>query len=574
MNLLAYPKQIKNILEANRKYSIPRFQREYSWEEEEHKVFWKDIYKKIKIGNQKLTTSDYFIGALVLVGDDTKDTEFLIVDGQQRLTTITIIFSVLTHIFREIKDEQLAQSCYMYVEGKDGNFKPFFKLENENPKPFLQRRIQNFTIEDTYNPATEEEDKLLIAYNFYYQKLKKENLEKLFGNIVDYKEMLLGIRDQILGFKTIFITVNSIDEAYYIFETLNAKGKDLETIDLVKNKIFKILDNDHPTDEAVEKWKIIKNTLIQRDKKENISTFFRHFWLSKYEFTTESKIYDSFLKKIPEKQEIYSKFLSELGDEVKNYLLQVSPLPFDWKQQEEKEVYNSLNALNLFNVVQSRTIILALIYAKNEKLINVNEFKDIIKTIERFHFIFTAICSSRSSGLEAKYSTLARELREAKNKLNSKQEAKAIVKKLVQYFKEKKPEYEIFESKFKEILFSNEKTSSKKLIQYIFCEIEKYKHNTDELIPFNLSLEHIMPQSSANPKAFEIGNLLPLSKEINSSLKDKALEFKLPEFKLSELKLVKEFADKNKTKKLWEENDINNRTVELAKVAYDEVWKF
>lgn len=570
MNLFAFPRQIKTILEANRKYSIPRFQREYAWEEEEHQVFWKDIYKKINIGNQKLTISDYFIGALVLVGDDTKDTEFQVVDGQQRLTTITIILSVLTQIFKEINEDDFAQSCYMYIEGKDGNFKPFFKLQNENPKPFLQRRIQNMTKENEYNAKTEEEEKLLLAYNFYYNRLKKENLEKVFGTTIDYRDMLIGVRDQILGFKTIFITVNSIDEAYYIFETLNAKGKDLETIDLVKNKIFKILHNDHPTDEAVEKWKNIKNMLNQRDRKENISTFFRHFWLSKYEFTTDAKIYESFLKKVPEKEDEYKKFLSELEVETKNYLIQISPIQSDWKQQEEREVYNSLNAINLFGVSQARTIILSLINAKERKLINVNEFREIIKKIEKFHFIFTAICSSRSSGLEARYSTLARELRETINKKATKE----IIKKLEQYFSDKKPEYEIFESKFNEIEFSNEKTRSKKLIQYIFSEIEKYKHSTDELLPFNLSIEHIKPQSSKEDIALKLGNLLPLSKEINSSLKDKDLQFKVPELKKSELKTIKEFIEMNETKPQWEKTDIEKRTQELSNLAYNEVWKF
>jgi uncharacterized protein with ParB-like and HNH nuclease domain len=93
MNLTAYPRTVNDILTLNRKYIVPRFQREYSWEEVEHSSFWKDICSQIQISGKVIKFSDYFIGALVLVGDDAKDVEFQIVDGQQRLTTITIIFS-------------------------------------------------------------------------------------------------------------------------------------------------------------------------------------------------------------------------------------------------------------------------------------------------------------------------------------------------------------------------------------------------------------------------------------------------------------------------------------------------
>ncbi|MCS4461736.1 DUF262 domain-containing protein [Clostridium botulinum] len=468
MDFYAYPRTIKDILTLNRKYSIPRFQREYAWEEEEHTMFWKDIHINISLQDGKLSNNDYFIGVLVLVGNDSKDSEFLVVDGQQRLTTITIIFSALTHIFNYIKEDGLAQSCYSYVEGKDGDYKPFFKLENENPKPFLQQRIQNMNINSNYQPETEEEEKLLHAYKFYKNKLKKENIKKIFGTTVEYKDILKAIRDQILSFKTIFITVDSIEEAYTIFETLNAKGKNLESIDLIKNKLFKILKNEHPTDEAKEKWKKIKNTLFEREYNESISKFFRHFWLSKYEFTTQAKIYDSFLKKVPQNSTEYLKFINDLEQEVKNYLLIISPSQNDWKQQEEKEVFNSLLSLNIFKVEQARTIILALMYLRKQKLLNVNEVRDVLKLIEKFHFIFTAVCSSRASGLEGKYSTLARKFRVAENRNN----VKKVLNDLKEYYQSKKPEYEIFESKFKEIQFTNDKTTQKNLYNIYLLKLK------------------------------------------------------------------------------------------------------
>ena len=144
MKFSAFPRSIKTILEAERKYIIPRYQREYSWEKEQLEEFWEDINKQIKFNDREYIISEYFIGSLVLVGDDELGVEFYVVDGQQRLTTITIFLSVLTQIGKELGDEAFANSCYRYIEGKDSEFKSFFKLINETPKPFFQNTIQYF----------------------------------------------------------------------------------------------------------------------------------------------------------------------------------------------------------------------------------------------------------------------------------------------------------------------------------------------------------------------------------------------------------------------------------------------
>lgn len=574
MNLAAYPRTIDDILTLNRKYIVPRFQREYSWEEAEHEIFWKDICNQINIADGEIEFTDYFIGALVLVGDDSKDKEFQIVDGQQRLTTITIIFSVLTKIFISIGEKALAQSCYTFVEGKDGDFKPFFKLENENPRPFLQNNIQFVDIDSTGSknenkPTSIEEEKLLEAHEFYSKKIQEANLIKIFGNHHEYKKLLKCIRDQILRFKTIFITVNSIEDAYTIFETLNAKGKDLMTIDLIKNKIFKLLDQDHPDDDAKRLWTNFKKELSSRERRINPTIYLRHYWLSKYEFTTESQIYESFNKKIDYDKQQYQNFLKDLVASSRTYNIISNPQVEDWKLMEEKEIYYSLKALDIFNVIQPRPLILALIDGKNRKVLTVNDLRECMKNIERFHFVFSAVTSSRASSLEGKYSTLSRKLRSSIDKLS----ARKVINELNIYFESKKPEFEVFASGFLNLKFLNDQTSDKKLIQYIFFNLEKSMYETDEVIPFNLTLEHIFPQSQNSDYKGSIGNLMPLAKAINEKVKDGNLDQKLPEFKSSELKLVQQFISENGEKRLWKDKDIIERTQKLAEKCYNDVWK-
>lgn len=563
MQLNAYVRTVKDILTLERKYVIPRFQREYAWELDELSQFKEDIFNNIKENEDKtLKTTDYFIGSLVLIGDDQKnEKEFLVVDGQQRLTTITIIFSVLNHIFIALKEENLAQSCYKHVEGKDENEKEFFKLLNESSGNYFKEYIQNKEEVSQKRPKTPEEKKLQKAYDYFREEFSKEKLKNYWGEI-DTIEILKSIRNQILDFKTIYLTVDSLEDAYIIFETLNAKGKDLEMIDLVKNKIFQELTKDHPVDKAKMQWEEIKKTLGTREKNELFSQFFRHYWISKYNHVTKKELYKSFVKNI--KKGEYSDFLNDLKDEAINYSKISNPEVKDWRRQEEKIIYNSLNGLKVFKVQQTRILLLALLKIKKEKKINLKEFILLIKMIEKFHFLYNGICSLNPSGIENKYSTIARKLRGS----TSTNEIKENIEDLKKYYIGKKPTFEQFLSNFQKLDY----TKHKNLIVYIFRKMEETLLGTDELKVNNITLEHISPQSKKYENMNSIGNLLPLSGKINN--KAGILEFKMKklEFENSQLKIVKEFLEKYKDQSEWEENEIIQRTEELAKKAYEEIW--
>ena len=171
----------------------------------------------------------------------------------------------------------------------------------------MQNSIQNF--EKVKSKAnTEEESNLFNAFSFFSKRLQKNNISKEFevfwktskvNESTKYSEILEALRDQALTFlKTIYITVGNEDEAYTIFETLNARGMNLSPVDLIKNEIFKVLADEHPVDAAKFKWKSLHNTLAAREERIDIDIYVRHFWLSKYEFTTEDKIYKSFQPKL------------------------------------------------------------------------------------------------------------------------------------------------------------------------------------------------------------------------------------------------------------------------------------
>lgn len=231
--------------------------------------FLDDILTRIKLHEGKLDTTEYFWGSLLLVGDldDQKTLEVNVVDGQQRITTMTIFLSVIAKLFNSNKNEGLSQALWEYIIGKDANTESFAVLKNETPKPYFQFTIQKLK-EEEINPSNAEEEKILEANKFFKSKLSRKGLKKRFQrlkkeelNEVDYIELLKAIRDQLLRSYVICISTEDKEYANMIFEILNAKGKELASVDLIKNSIFEKLKSEVPADTAKELWLQIRNNL-------------------------------------------------------------------------------------------------------------------------------------------------------------------------------------------------------------------------------------------------------------------------------------------------------------------------
>lgn len=573
MELKATPKSIDDVLRLQRKYVIPRFQREFSWELEELSEIYDDLIDNIVYSNSKLCTNEYFIGSLVLVGDDDDTTkiERYIVDGQQRLTTFTIAFAVLAQKFKEIKEEKLSKITHLNVLGEDNDGNPYAKLVNENPKPFFQQRIQQKEIDFSSIPQSVEEKRLLYAYNFFDRQLKESALLKAMRERnpgmeeINYIDALKAFRDQILKCKVIYVTVKSFDDAYTIFEVLNAKGKDLSPIDIIKNSIFSILTDEEPLDIASEKWAKTKNA-IKKCENTDFNTFYRHYWLSKYCLSTSRKLVANFEKYIPKTIEEYSKLVDDMEIAAKDYSEIVSPDINKWIQPEDLSIYTTLNALNVFNTTQVRIFLLSLLDAKKRGVISHKNYKKIFTYLEYYHFIFTAVCSSRPSGLERRYSFYARKLRGC----NSKEESSDCINDLIVDLKTSLPEYSVFESNFKKIIYTSKQERDKKLVQYILKKLEVF-YATNELKPNSFTIEHILPESTGNQFVGMVGNLIPLGEKLNNELQDKDFKIKIAKYNNSQYETVKQFVREYHNEERWTEELIEERTAKIAQIMYENI---
>jgi uncharacterized protein with ParB-like and HNH nuclease domain len=572
MQLHAYTRTISDLFSVQKKYIVPRFQRPYSWKKSHIEELWEDITNNITLEHGVFHHSEYFIGTLVLVGDD-KKTNLLIVDGQQRLTTITILLSVLCRKFDSLCETRKSEAIYNnYIIGETDDGDAYFKLENESPKPFLQNEIQHIKKMDRNEASTDEEKNLQNNFDDLFSYISVENLSSTFGIEQDdrsaYIDALVAIREQVLKhLKVIYITVEEEEEAYTIFETLNARGMDLSSVDLIKNTLFKNMQTVHPDDDAKTKWKSIYDIVNSRSSRSgNLDNYVRHWWISRYSNASKDTLYKNFKRELKKGKIKPETFISELYDDSKMYKVISFPYKEDFPRQEDASVYDSLQAFKIFNIAQQKPFFISLFRKKEDKVIAHKDFVDIITFLEDFHFVFNAICSQRASGLDQIYARSARGLFNSKNKI----EYKPVLSDLKEQLIKKVPEKDVFIRKFCELKYLKKDTADKKLIQYIFNKIESFSFKNKEFSADFFTLEHIEPQDSkliSKKSIGKIGNLLPLGNKLNAEADNMKVNEKISIYRKSDFMLTQDFADTFSGN--WHESDIDRRTRSLAEYYYD-----
>lgn len=570
MNISSIDKTIRSVLKSSY-YKIPRFQRPYSWEREHIEDFWNDSIQE--------SSGDYFIGSMV-VYEITEDT-YGVVDGQQRLTTITMLLGVIREAFKNIGEDSLAKGTQGMIERKDLDDELNYVLQTESSYPYFHENVQKFDASDVSNiPAKKEEDHIKKGYDFLLLLVAKEIESIELSTTISKKEKqehkvgrLKDIRDKILNLKVIYIELGNEDDAYIIFETLNTRGKDLRVSDLVKNHLTKMLPKKNKAvDLSKDKWTDARTIIEGSNADLNMDSFLHHLWLSKYEFTTQKKLFKSLKQRVNKRNA--KSFLNDILNETKIYRETLDTTYREWKKEEE-ELKNSLQALSIFRVKQQIPMLLSVMREYEQGGLKLRRVKDIINAIESFHFIFTAVTSQRSSGgISFMYAYHARQLDQADQKDKTK-ELDELKKKL----RDKLPSKEEFMANFLELNYSSVYTKEKALIKYILTKYDKYyskQSQTGTAIHYEqMTIEHIYAEKDKS-KAIDIndigkvGNLLLMDEGLNGQLGNKPFKIKKPVYVTSNIYLDDEV--KNATD--WSKEDIIDRTEKIAEKLFDAVFKF
>ncbi len=575
MNFKPDEKNIRSLLKSSCQFVIPRFQREYSWDKKNYQEFFEDMMNNLVVIEGNIKDDQYFLGTMLFVGNFTEkpDKPIEVIDGQQRLTTITILFSVLSDRFRELGEDTLSKQLFNYIMTTDDDGNEVRVLQSKSSYPYFVYYIQDREKTIDAFPNTEEENCIKETYEYFFQQTSENALKKLLkkrmgDDIVQsfsYIEILKALRDQVLGCTFISIAAADKDQANKIFAILNAKGKRLAYIDLIKNKIFEELKDGVDATFADESWNEIKKLLNSETETVGMATFFRHYWISKYKRCNASVLYDDFNRTITKNKEKYKAFLRDLVNNAKIYVKIINPSREDYNNRKEYLwLVQSLSTMNkTFNVVQTRIALLALYDVKERNLISTEQFKKAIITMENFHFAFTAICSMRTNNLEAIYSRFAIALRKCTNKQET---SKVIEEKLIVPLEKLYPKYNLFKAGFGELIYSKKDLPINIKTKYVVYKLNCF-FSQKEIFEDDGSIEHIVPETTGE-NALNIGNLILLERELNREADEKDYLDKLCYYRKSKYDWIQRFIKEND---IWLEKKIRDRAEKLAYIYYKDI---
>lgn len=560
---------------SNRKYSVPRFQRPYAWEIEQVTDFWDDL-----ISNDE----PYFLGSFIFnLEHEKKDGYVDIIDGQQRLLTITLLMAVIRNVARTVdrKEAELFQRQDIAIEDWEGKssyrIKPAETLETFFTK-YIQSNSENITLA---KPTSTEEKHVLANYEFFLEKIQGEI--NRFQTKDDKIKVLKLFRKKLRDLMVINIEISREEDAYDIFETTNARGMELSVGDLLKNLIFKNIKPGSDRDVAKEVWKdIIKN--IEETGTE-LKRFVRYFWISKYGFVQEKKLYKEIKKNISPSE--WESLLQDLWDDsvVYNTLLEGTEADFQDYGKHYQEIFESVFAIRLMGVSQCYVLLLTIL--RNFKKLGFDPYR-IFQLIEKFTFQYSVICKLPGNRVEKLYSKYALEIdKAAKDGPNEKSIRKlnSLFSRLENDIKGEAPSKMLFMEFFPVLTYKNSEPS-RMLIKYFLGKINTlYECTHEHLINFNaVNIEHVLPQNpdkkwnltknQIKEYVNNVGNLTLLSEVLNSKAQNDVISKKLIEFEKSKLGITQKLVQFIKASKdMWGEEQIKNRQVELAELAYEKIWK-
>jgi hypothetical protein len=566
MKITCLDKQVGKFL-GESFYRIPRFQRPYSWDRTNIEDFWNDTV----VENE----AQYFIGNFVVYDDKTA---MGVVDGQQRLTTITLLLCVLRDAFANEGFSNLANGIHSLIERTDISSQLFYVLQTETSYPYFQEHIQKFGDQPGVPTDAGPEEQLLKQAFEYFQNKVNDVVSNIKGlpNLSEekkkarLKEELSNIRDKVLSLQLIYTALDNDDDAYVIFETLNTRGKDLTLSDLVKGHLTRLLKpNNKGVDLAKVKWNKINSVFEVSQADLSVSTFIHHFWLSRYEYLTEKKLYKALKKRITKGEA--SSFLDDLVKESEIYRYIHEPSSRKWSN-DELEIRDSLQAMDLFRIKQQLPLVLSVMRNYEDAALKTKHVRSILSAVENFHFVFTAIASQRSSGgISFMYALAARELQKAKS-------LQAKVRCLRDFQKKKlipkRPQYAEFEPSFMELRYSSQMTKQKPLVKYILTKIYQANSTGLPIDPEQATIEHLAPENPAKSTGLSpeqvasLGNLILVNKSLNNQLANKAFSEKVKILSKANVWVDSIILGA----KTWGAIEIEKRTKLLARDAYNRVW--
>lgn len=549
-------KKISGILEK-RVYLIPRNQRRYVWKEDN----WKDLLEDLEFSILDAKRA-HFMGSIVLEkkesGDKGEGVEvYSIIDGQQRITTFLLFLSSIMYIFKERSLQDSFEGLKSYLITKNLISKEFCKLSTEH-YPSLEIFVQNVCdwdksyssitnlIAESSNTSKQNKD-IFDAVYFFYEKLSQLTTEEVEG-----------YRNALLRTSVVEIIATSEEDAYTIFEILNARGQILEDFELIKNFIMRYYEPSDHVDSAKERW---ENEII-RTLGDNTSQFIKHYVTHRYAKSGNGHNFNYDVLKAESNKHEVIQLLDDLCRKASYYKIIIDPQKGENGNCTESE-YNVYSFMRFNRGMLFRPMFLSLIYRNKTGEISDEVYISVLEFIKYYFICYNLLGRLTSNKLTDTVQGAAKAV--------SENYTVDILKEFVGGLCRRLPTQEEFTNSFQNIGWSkineyHKDSSQRRRAQTALETLESIETGSWNIAPY--TIEHLNPDS-ADRKNANIGNLVLLEEKLNNGNADKIFTEKVESYQNSGFKIARNVY------KRYHENpesfNIDVRAKKMAEVIYKHI---
>ncbi len=550
---------------AGTQFVIPNWQRLYSWEEKEWNDLWEDLvnlYEKVSQGQQV----EHFLGPIVVktleekVGEITRR---MVIDGQQRLTTLLVICAILRNMALAAKNEKLAKE----IEGTI-LFNEYAKKPEDKPKlraTEADRKALSSIVDGEPESSFDGGSQLSRAYWFFKYRLhanqEKYNIE--------------GLLDLIRKLKIVTINLGEQDNPNRIFETLNFRGKELGQVDLIRNYFMMGLGGGSLADKTYQSlWYPMQEGLGSNtvERIENLEDFLRHYAvMNKQAFVRADRVYGEIRERLRYANE--QEMLSELKT-ITDHAGYYGRLLFPKSRETSPRIRRGIERLNRLDVGVTYPFLLKVYRSYESHLLAEQDVCGILTTIESY-FIRRSVRGMPTHSLNRFFASLC-SLPDS-SLLNTLQTV--LVTNMPW-----QAQYWPSDDEFREAIVNTPIYWNTDRCRLILETLEQSFGHPEHLNFETLTIEHIMPETLSeewkehlgssweqvfNKYVHNLGNLTLIAGEKNSALSNELLSTKREKwYKLSNVELTKEIVKRWDS---WAETEILERSHLLADRAV-KIW--
>ncbi len=541
-------------------YHVPRFQRDYSWTEEEWDDLWQDILDVMQ-GSEPA----HYMGYLVLQTSDNK--EFDIIDGQQRLTTLSLLVLAILNSLQDLINAGIdAENNRLRLDQLRNSYIGFLDPVTLIPKSKLTLNRNNNVYYQNYIVPLERlpqrglkasEHSLRKAFEWF-----KDKVNKRYATLADGRELAQLI--DTFADKLFFTVITVTDElnAFKVFETLNARGVRLSSTDLLKNYLFSVVHrngaHEHEMTTLEQRWEQI----IGRLSSENFPDFLRVHWNSRHNFVRQAELFKTIRSQVHDKSQTFQ-LLRAMEEDAETFAALSQPEDAIWDTEQRK----SIAELRIFNVRQPYPLLLSA-----KRMLPTADFTTVLRACSIISFRYNAIGQLAPGEQERVYNTIAKEI--AGGKLKTAFDVLHELRSL--YLSD-----EQFRNAFAERQLRTTQNRNKRLVRYILFQLERHLTNRDyDFDSDRYTVEHILPE---NPKdgwqqfsdeqvegfVYRLGNMTLLQANSNRDQGNKPFADKQGAYQASEFEITRKVAEDNSE---WTVDRIAARQRWMAKQATG-IWR-